>query len=54
MSAQRTPGLSDGAMLAAITCVVGIGALRWLWGGLAGALFGHGWPLAIGAPSRSM
>ena len=44
MSAQRTPGASDGAMVAAIGCMVGVGALLWLWGGLAGALFGHGWP----------
>ena len=35
-------------MLAAIGCVVGVGALLWLWGGLAGALFGHGWPPVAG------
>ena len=43
MSEQRAP-VSDGAMLAAIGCMVGVGALLWLWGGLAGVLFGHGWP----------
>ena len=37
-------GLSDAAMLVAIGCVFGLGALLWLWGGVAGALFGNGWP----------
>jgi len=48
MSANRTSGLSDGAMVAAVGCVVGVGALLWLWGGLAGALFGRGWPPVAG------
>src|SRR5689334_25281799 len=54
MSADRTPGLSDGAMLAAIGCMVGIGALLWLWGGLAGVLFGHGWPPVAGGQLPSV
>jgi type IV secretory pathway TraG/TraD family ATPase VirD4 len=31
-------------MLALIGCVVAAGAGLWLWAGLAGALFGRGWP----------
>ena len=31
MSEQRAP-VSDGAMLAAIGCMAGVGALLWLWG----------------------
>jgi type IV secretion system protein VirD4 len=54
MSANRTSGLSDGAMVAAIACVVGVGALLWLWGGLAGALFGHGWPPVTGGQLPSV
>ena len=54
MSAPRTPGLTDGAMVAAIGCVVGVGALLWLWGGLAGALFGHGWPPVAGGQIPSV
>ncbi len=44
MSRSRSEGVSDGAMLALIGCVVAAGAGLWLWAGLAGALFGHGWP----------
>jgi type IV secretion system protein VirD4 len=47
----RGDGLSDGAMLALIGVVAGLGLLIWLWGGLAGALFGGGWPrLGSGGP----
>ena len=53
MSAQRAP-VSDGAMLAAIGCMVGVGALLWLWGGLAGVLFGHGWPPVAGGQLPSV
>ncbi len=42
--APATPGISDAAMLAVVGGVVGLGAAVWLWGGLAGALFGGGWP----------
>ena len=47
MSAARSHGLSDHAVLAVIGCLAALGALLWLWGGIAGALFGHGWP-AVG------
>jgi hypothetical protein len=36
--------ISDEAMLVVIGTVVGICALVWLWGGVAGAVFGRGWP----------
>jgi type IV secretion system protein VirD4 len=42
--ARTAGGVSDGAMLALIGGVAGPAALVWLWGGLAGLLFGHGWP----------
>jgi type IV secretion system protein VirD4 len=54
MNAHRAPGLSDGTMIAAIGCLVGVGVLLWLWGGLAGALFGHGWPPVAGAQLPSV
>ena len=41
-------------MLAAIGCMVGVGALLWLWGGLAGVLFGHGWPPVAGGQLPSV
>jgi type IV secretion system protein VirD4 len=34
----------DVAVLVAIGCVAAVAATVWLWGGLAGALFGNGWP----------
>ena len=37
-------GISDTAMLTVIATVGGLALLLWLWGGLAGALFGGGWP----------
>jgi type IV secretion system protein VirD4 len=43
-SARAEGGLSDGAMLALVAAVAGVGLLVWLWGGLAGSLFGGGWP----------
>jgi type IV secretion system protein VirD4 len=45
MSADRGQGISDGAMLAALGAVAAVLALVWLWGGVAGALFGRGWPV---------
>jgi type IV secretion system protein VirD4 len=47
MTPSRSEGISDVAMLAIVGSVAGVAALLWLWGGLAGALFGHGWP-AVG------
>ncbi len=44
MNTNRHESVSDAVVLAAIgTAVAAVGAL-WLWGGLAGALFGSGWP----------
>ncbi len=40
----RSDGISDLAMLALIGLVFGLGLGVWMWGGLAGALFGSGWP----------
>jgi type IV secretion system protein VirD4 len=34
----------DVAIVAAVGCALAVGALLWLWGGVAGALFGSGWP----------
>jgi type IV secretion system protein VirD4 len=44
MTANRSPGISDGAMLILIGVAVTVALAVWLWGGLAGALFGSGWP----------
>ncbi len=44
MTDSRTGGVSDLAMLVAIGTALGIGLLLWLWGGIAGAIFGRGWP----------
>jgi type IV secretion system protein VirD4 len=44
MSGDRHGTLSDAAVLAVIGCLVGAAGVLWLWGGLAGALFGSGWP----------
>ena len=35
---------ADIAMLVAIGCAAAVAATVWLWGGLAGTLFGTGWP----------
>jgi type IV secretion system protein VirD4 len=42
VSSQSQTG--DVAILAAIGCALAVGVLLWLWGGVAGALFGSGWP----------
>jgi type IV secretion system protein VirD4 len=44
MTRGPSEGISDAAMLGLIGSVVAAGALLWLWAGLAGALFGRGWP----------
>ncbi|MGA8338552.1 MAG: hypothetical protein WB761_27715, partial [Solirubrobacteraceae bacterium] len=36
--------VSDGVLLGAIGGVLAVAGTLWLWGGLAGALFGSGWP----------
>ena len=38
------PGLADGVAAALAGLVLAVAAAIWLWGGVAGALFGHGWP----------
>jgi len=47
MSRDHGSGLSDAAALATIGVVVVVTGTLWLWGGVAGALFGSGWP-AVG------
>jgi len=42
MNSSSHPG--DVAVLGAIGCAVAVGLLLWLWGGVAGVLFGSGWP----------
>jgi type IV secretion system protein VirD4 len=45
MRANRSgAGISDAAMLAMIGGAGALAAAVWLWGGLAGLLFGRGWP----------
>ncbi|HEY1567829.1 MAG TPA: type IV secretory system conjugative DNA transfer family protein [Solirubrobacteraceae bacterium] len=44
MRGERSGGVSDAAMLALIGGAGALGAAVWLWGGVAGLLFGHGWP----------
>ncbi|HEY4830118.1 MAG TPA: type IV secretory system conjugative DNA transfer family protein, partial [Solirubrobacteraceae bacterium] len=44
MSGDRHGAVSDVAVLVAIGCLLGVAGALWLWGGLAGAVFGSGWP----------
>ena len=44
MSPHRNDLVSDAALVAVIGCAVLVTGTLWLWGGLAGALFGSGWP----------
>jgi len=44
MSGDRNGALSDAAVLAVIGCLLGVAGALWLWGGVAGAVFGSGWP----------
>jgi type IV secretion system protein VirD4 len=44
MSSHGHDLISDGAVLALIGCAVLITGTLWMWGGVAGALFGSGWP----------
>ncbi|MBV9417207.1 MAG: type IV secretory system conjugative DNA transfer family protein, partial [Solirubrobacterales bacterium] len=44
MSTHRHDGLSDAVVLVLIGSLAAVAAVLWLWGGLAGALFGAGWP----------
>ncbi|MFZ1994155.1 MAG: hypothetical protein WAU75_08605, partial [Solirubrobacteraceae bacterium] len=44
MRGERTSGISDATMLAVVGGATALALAVWLWGGLAGLLFGHGWP----------
>ena len=44
MSSESRGGQADGFLLAAIATLAVISGFVWLWGGLAGVLFGSGWP----------
>jgi type IV secretion system protein VirD4 len=44
MSARRTGSSGDLAALIVIACAAAVCGVVWAWGGLAGALFGRGWP----------
>ncbi|MFZ0381638.1 MAG: type IV secretory system conjugative DNA transfer family protein [Solirubrobacteraceae bacterium] len=44
MTGDRNGALSDAAVLGLIGGLVGAAGALWLWGGVAGALFGSGWP----------
>jgi type IV secretion system protein VirD4 len=44
MTESRPGAISDAAVLMVLGAFTTCGALLWLWGGLAGALFGAGWP----------
>jgi type IV secretion system protein VirD4 len=44
MSQDRSSGISDAGAVTAIVAVFALVAYIWLWGGLAGAIFGAGWP----------
>jgi type IV secretion system protein VirD4 len=48
MSTGHDRGPSDAAMLALIGAAVALCGFVWAWGGIAGSLFGAGWP-ALGA-----
>jgi type IV secretion system protein VirD4 len=44
MTRERSGGAPDVAMLVIIGIAFAFGVAVWLWGGVAGALFGGGWP----------
>ncbi|HEX9053639.1 MAG TPA: hypothetical protein VF830_01940, partial [Gemmatimonadales bacterium] len=45
MSRAKPPSsFSDAVFLGLIGALAALGALVWAWGGVAGAVFGHGWP----------
>ena len=44
MSAPRHESISDAVVVALIGTIAAVATALWLWGGLAGALFGAGWP----------
>lgn len=44
MTRPSSEGIPDAVLLSVIGGAVALTAFVWLWGGLAGALFGRGWP----------
>jgi type IV secretion system protein VirD4 len=44
MRPPRSSGISDAAALTVIGLAAALTCGVWLWGGVAGAVFGHGWP----------
>ena len=44
MRDERAGGVPDAVLLAVIGTAAALVAAVWVWGGLAGLLFGHGWP----------
>jgi type IV secretion system protein VirD4 len=44
MNSHRSDLVSDAVLLAVIGCAVFVTVTLWLWGGVAGMLFGAGWP----------
>jgi type IV secretion system protein VirD4 len=44
MSPARPAAISDAAVLAVVGLAAALGGGVWLWGGVAGAAFGRGWP----------
>jgi type IV secretion system protein VirD4 len=44
MSTPRHESISDAVLVALIGTIAAVATALWLWGGLAGALFGAGWP----------
>ncbi|MFL5859365.1 MAG: type IV secretory system conjugative DNA transfer family protein [Solirubrobacteraceae bacterium] len=44
MSGEHSRGISEVGVLALIGIAAVLGVTVWLWGGVAGLLFGHGWP----------
>ena len=44
MSAPREQGVSDVVILVVLAGAVAAASVVWVWGGIAGAVFGGGWP----------
>ncbi len=49
MRGSRSEAMPDVALLVVLGGAIGASAIVWLWGGLAGALFGRGWAGADGS-----
>src|SRR5690348_377933 len=44
MRGRHSAGPSEMVMLVAISSALALAVLVWLWGGVAGSVFGDGWP----------